>query len=59
MTVIASLVFVGVFIERLLFIIPVAHMNAIVVVLAVVALGGPLVYMLREGVNGEGTEEPA
>jgi hypothetical protein len=59
MTVIASLVFIGVFIERLLFIIPVAHMNAVVVVLALAALSGPLAYMLWQGVNEEGTTETA
>jgi hypothetical protein len=53
MTVIATLVFIGVFIERLLFIIPVAHMNAIVVVLALAALGGPFGYVLKQGVDEE------
>jgi hypothetical protein len=49
-----------VFVERLLFIIPVAGMNAIVVVLAVAALGLPLVHMLREGLNETAeTAEPA
>jgi hypothetical protein len=54
MTVIASLVFVGVFIERLLFIIPVAHMNGFVVALALVALGGPVAYAIWQGANDEG-----
>ena len=54
MTVIASLVFIGVFIERLLFIIPVADMNPLVVGLALIALGGPVAYTLWRGVNEEG-----
>ncbi len=49
MTLMASLVFAGIFIERLLFLIPVAHMNAVVVVLALAALAGPLAVMLRRG----------
>ena len=57
MTVIASLVFIGVFIERLLFIIPVADMNPIMVVLALVALGGPVVVTLWRGVTEEGEGE--
>ncbi len=57
MTVIASLIFIGVFIERLLFIIPVAHMNAFVVVLALVALGGPVAYTIWRGVSEEGEGE--
>lgn len=54
MTVIATLVFVGVFIERLLFIIPVARMNPFVVVLALAALGGPVAHSLWRGVTEEG-----
>lgn len=56
MAVMATLVFVGVFIERLLFLAPVAHMNVFVVILALGALGGPLVVILRQ-VDDEGDEE--
>jgi hypothetical protein len=55
MTVLASLVFLGIFIERLLFLIPVAHMNAFVVALALVALAGPLAWMLNQGADAEGS----
>jgi hypothetical protein len=54
MTILAVLVFTGLFIERLLFLIPVAHMNPIVVVLALVALAGPLAWMVKQGVDEEG-----
>ena len=54
MTILASLVFTGIFIERLLFLIPVAHMNPFVVVLALVALAGPLAWMVKQGVDEEG-----
>jgi hypothetical protein len=57
MTAIASLIFIGVFLERLLFIIPVADMNPIMVVLALIALGGPVVYTLWIGVTEEGEGE--
>ena len=54
MTILAALVFTGLFIERLLFLIPVAHMNPFVVVLALVALAGPLAWMVKQGVDEEG-----
>jgi len=59
MTVMAVLVFTGIFLERLLFIIPAASMNAIVVALALVALAAPLVVMLRQGADAEGVAESA
>ncbi len=59
MTVIATLVFVGIFIERLLFIIPVAHMNPFVVVLALAALGVPVAHTLWRGVTEEQAAEAA
>jgi hypothetical protein len=60
MTALAALVFIGIFIERLLFLIPVAHMNPFVVALALVALAGPLAWMLKQGADDEGgTAEPA
>ncbi len=60
MTILAMLVFTGIFIERLLFLIPVAHMNPFVVVLALVALAGPLAWMVKQGADEEGgIVEPA
>ena len=56
MTIMAVLVFTGIFVERLLFLIPVANMNAIVVALALVALAAPLVVMLRQGADAEAAE---
>ncbi|MFC1639755.1 hypothetical protein ACFL3B_03215 [Gemmatimonadota bacterium] len=53
MTILAALVFTGIFIERLLFLIPVAHMNPFVVVLALVALAGPLAWMVKQGADEE------
>ena len=56
----AALVFIGIFIERLLFLIPVAHMNLVVVALALLALAGPLAWMLKQGADeAAGTAEPA
>ena len=53
MTGIAALVFTGVFIERLLFLIPVAPMNPFLVVIGLVVLGGVLVVSLQRAIGDD------
>jgi len=60
MTGIAALVFLGVFIERMLFLVPVAPMNPFFVVLGFIPLAWVLAVSLQRAVAaGGGTAEPA
>ncbi|MBD3337153.1 MAG: hypothetical protein GF355_16700 [Candidatus Eisenbacteria bacterium] len=45
----AGLIFAGIFVERLLFLIPSAPLNPLLVILTTLAVGAPFVLMLRSG----------